>query len=78
MTTSREQLLVEKERLVAELDRISIPTERGQRMPKMPDYGEELGENASEVEEYSNRMTLVKELSSALTRVEDKLAELAA
>jgi len=74
---TKEALQEEKQRLIEELDRISMVTEHGERLPKKPEWGDEQGENANEVEEYGNRITLIKELQQALTEVEEKLAHAA-
>jgi hypothetical protein len=70
---TRDELLEEKQRLIEELDGISIMTDHGQRMAKRPEYGDDPGENASEVEELSNRTTLIVELEQALQNVNEKL-----
>lgn len=76
MENEKEKLLGEKERLEGMLDNISMMDEHGHRRPIREEVGREQGEDAVETEQYANRLTLVKDLESALRSVEERIANL--
>lgn len=71
-------LLEEKERIERSLNKIASRTSRDNDFDTdFPDYGDDEDENAMEVADYSNSLTLEKELEKALRDVNNALKRIA-
>jgi DnaK suppressor protein len=72
----KEELLAEKERLTTELSKFAHRNTKSTETDftsDFPDLGDKEDENASEVAQYSNNLSLESELEKALRDVEDAL-----
>lgn len=72
---NKAKLLAEQKRLQVLLDHDTVPDEEipGGHKPKFTEAGSEEGENASEVEEFANELSVTEDLETRLKKVEAAL-----
>ena len=77
---NKAKLLAEQKKLLAMLKRDTVLDSEipGGRKPKFSEAGSEEGENASEVEQFQNDLSVAEDLEQRLDRVEAALKQIAA
>lgn len=73
--SQKEKLLKEKERIISELDKMTLQTKTG-RTTTFPEYGQKEDENALEIARYEERLGISESLENLLDNIEKSLKKI--